>query len=254
MFTTPQESHSHSLETLTQFSSHIDFLKSIKKVCDIGCGKGLDIRYWAELTDQDETNPQPLNIKCTALDKNQMTSAEVDLPNIRSIGHDFNTNLSPINSSSQDIVWCHDTLQYAYSPLDLLCEMNRILDPNGMLYIGVPSTVNVDYGRFTSYCMNYQMFTFTLPQLMYFLALAGFDIKDAYFKKEIRVDYIEAIVYKNSEPLSRDTNWGDLVHQDLVSESAREIINTNSFLSDYGLLTQWFDGTVYDYRNHGGRR
>ena len=47
MFATAEESHAHSRETLEEFCYHIEFLRSIKRVCDIGCGKEqLDINYW----------------------------------------------------------------------------------------------------------------------------------------------------------------------------------------------------------------
>ena len=187
MFASPEDSHNHSLETLTQFGNHIEFLESINTVCDIGCGsKQMDINYWATLTDGDEPNPKPLNIDCIALDKKQPPNFKYK--NVRRIGHDFNTDLSVIKDKTQDIVWCHDVLQYAYNPLALLFEINRILDPVGMLYLYVPSTVNVNYGRFESYCYSNQYFTFTVPQLMYFLGIAGFDVKDAYFRKPNLVD------------------------------------------------------------------
>jgi SAM-dependent methyltransferase len=247
MFTISEESHAHSRETLEEFCNHIEFLQSIKRVCDIGCGKEqLDINYWATLTDQDEENPQPLNIKCTALDIVQPPNLKVK--NVRRIKQDFNLGLTVLNDKSQDIVWCHDSLQFAHSPLDLLFEINRILDPQGMLYLYVPSTINVYYGRFESYCCNNQLFTFTLPQLIYLLAIAGFDVKDAYFRKPKFVDGIDCVVYKNSEPLDKSTTWGDLVDKDLLSASARDVVLAKNYLSDQGLLTQWLNGEVFDYR------
>ena len=249
MFASAEESHAHSRETLERFADHLEFIKSIKTVCDIGSGKDqLDINYWANLTDQDPDNPTPLNIKCIALDKHR--PPDLNQKNVRRIGHDFNADLSVINDESQDIVWCHDSLQCAYSPLDMLFEINRILDPAGMLYLYVPSTVNVNYGRFESYCYNNQYFTFTLPQLMYFLAIAGFDIKDAYFRKPNLIDGIECVVYKNSKPLDKSTTWGDLADLGLLSESAMDIVMSKNYLTDQGLLTMWLDATIYDYRHN----
>ncbi len=249
MFASPEESHEHSLETLKSFEQHLEFVESIGSVCDIGCGpQQMDINYWATLTNLDPDNPKPLNIKCTALDLKQPPDFKLD--NVRRIGHDFNIDLSVLNDESQDIVWCHDALQYAHSPLDLLFEINRILDPSGMLYLYVPSTINVMYGRFESYCYSNQYFTFTLPQLMYFLGIAGFDIKEAYFRKPNLVDGIDCVVYKNSKPLDKSTSWGDLAHKGLLSDSACDVVNTKNYLSDQGLLTMWVDGEIFDFRHN----
>jgi hypothetical protein len=85
---------------------------------------------------------------------------------------------------------------------------------------------------------------------MYFLAIAGFDIKDAYFRKPNLIDGIDCVVYKNSKPLDMSTSWGDLADLGLLSESAMDIVMSKNYLTDQGLLTMWLDATIYDYRHN----
>ena len=70
MFADADESHAHSLYTLKYLDGFIDFKLSIRDLLDIGCGQGLDLDWWANATDGDLENPQPLNIKCVGLDIN----------------------------------------------------------------------------------------------------------------------------------------------------------------------------------------
>ena len=68
-FSSAQESHDHSLETLNHLYNYDDFMLSIDSLCDIGCGiNGLDLEWWASRTTRDDENPEPLNIKCTGID------------------------------------------------------------------------------------------------------------------------------------------------------------------------------------------
>jgi ubiquinone/menaquinone biosynthesis C-methylase UbiE len=66
-FTRPDDSHKHSLETLSQLYQYDDFMASIRTVLDLGCGNGDDLEWWATRTTR-EDSPQPLNIRCTGID------------------------------------------------------------------------------------------------------------------------------------------------------------------------------------------
>ena len=76
MFSTSEESHQHSLETLNILDGFIDFKCSISNLLDLGCGESLDLNWWANIDDGDVENPQPLNIKCAGLDIVKPTNKE----------------------------------------------------------------------------------------------------------------------------------------------------------------------------------
>ena len=69
MFGSDEDSHNHSLLTLKQLAQHNTFMESIDTLCDMGCGGGRDLEWWATRTMEDDNeNEIPLNIKCTGVD------------------------------------------------------------------------------------------------------------------------------------------------------------------------------------------
>ena len=249
MFSSAHESHAHSMQTLQYLDGFTDFKLSIKNLLDIGCGEGLDLDWWANATDNDLENPQPLNINCVGLDVKP--KQPYNNKNIMLVKHDFNTqDRLPFSERKFDVVWCHDTLQYAHSPLKLLGAISKQMAVNSMLYLCVPSTINVVHHRFKNYTFANQYSTFTLSQLIYLLALNGFDCADAYFKKPAFEDYIEVICYKNQDPVDYASTWYQLDEFGLLSENMSEIVTRIGYLTDNGLITKWLDGEVFDYRHH----
>lgn len=250
IFASELDSHQHSLDTLNHLNSHYDFKISVGSVLDVGCALELmDLRYWANLTDELNINDpnKPLNINCVGL-------SNLDIPkptekNIKFKKQDFNTGHGFGEFKTQfDVVWCHDVMQYSWNPIWFLNNINQVMSDGAMLYLCVPSTVNVLYNKFTSYTPSHCYNTFTITQILYLLALNGFEIKDFHIKKEPFVDIIEAVTYKNTEPLDYNTTWYDLLEKDLLSDSMAEIVQRNGYLSNQGLISKWLDGTVYDYR------
>jgi hypothetical protein len=108
----------------------------------------------------------------------------------------------------------------------------------------------VVHHKFKNYVYPQQLNTFTMTQLIYLLALNGFDCKDAYFKKQPYEDTIEVITYKIQEPVDYTTSWYELDELELLSENMSDIINRIGYLTDNGLVTTWADGEVFDYRHH----
>ena len=150
MFADAHESHAHSMQTLQYLDGFVDFKLSIKHLLDIGSGEGLDLDWWANATDGDLDNPQPLNIKCVGLDRKPKQPYNCE--NIMLVKHDFNTTERlPFSERKFDVVWCHDALQYAHSPLHLLGAISKQMSVNSMLYLCVPSTVNVVHHKFKNY-------------------------------------------------------------------------------------------------------
>jgi len=251
MFSTPKESHKHSLETLNILDGFIDFKCSINDLLDIGCGKCYDLSWWVNINDGDLKNPQPLNIKCVGLDIIKPSNKESMHENIYFVEHDFNsTDRLPFSDRKFDVVWCHDVLQYAHNPLKLLGAINYQMATNSMLYICVPSTVNVLHGKFHNYTFSKYYSTFTMTQLIYLLALNGFDCKNGYFKKNAYEDIIQIVTYKNTEPFDYVSSWYNLLEENVFSDNISKIISSKGYLTDNGLVTTWLDGEVYDYRYH----
>ena len=124
------------------------------------------------------------------------------------------------------------------------------MQDNGMLYLRVPSTVNVVHNKFKNYTKAGYYSTFTLTQLIYLLALNGFDCNDAFFRKLPYTDMIEAITYKVSEPHDPAMNWHHLAELGMFNDNINDIITTRNYLTDQGLVTKWIDGTNFDYRWH----
>ena len=253
MFKSLEESHQHSLSTLSILNSFIEFKLSIRKILDLGCGNGQDLNYWASMEDDDEENPKRLNFKCWGLTNkytSDLESVRDKNENVKLIEHDFNTDFDIPYVNNIDVVWCHDVLQCCYNPLYLLRAVNRVMAKNGMLCLTVPSTFNVNYGVFKNYTFANQYYTFTTTQIIYLLALCGFDCNDFYLKKEKHDDCIQVITYKSRDPYDPETTWYGLQEDGCFNESASEIILKYGHLSDQGLITKWIDGTVFDYRYH----
>jgi len=252
IFGSEVESHEHSLETLASLSAHYEFKTSIKNVVDIGCGNEyLDLKYWASLTnDEDDGSPgAPLNISCTGIDKLNISSSPA-YPNITTTQCDFNKVTNFGLDKKFDVAWCSDVMQYSHNPLNFLNSLNNIMQDNGMLYLRVPSTVNVVHNKFKNYTKAGYYSTFTLTQLIYLLALNGFDCNDAFFRKLPYTDMIEAITYKVSEPHDPSLSWHQLAETGMFNDNINDIITTRNYLTDQGLVTKWIDGTNFDYRWH----
>lgn len=244
------DSYEHSQQTLELLNQFDDFKVSIKHMADFGCGKGLDLEFWANMhTWTQDGDPGPkLNFNCVGFDLN----AEKNTPsrkNIKYKNHDFNTE-DTIWSVPFDVVWCHNVMQNIYSPIEFLGRVNRAMATGSMLYLSVPSTVTVYQNRFQNYTPSQNYNTFTVSQILYLLALNGFDVNDFYLQKEKFTDIIQVLTYKERDPLPYTTSWYEMVDMDLLNEDMKNLVLENGILSDQGLITKWLDGTVYDYRWH----
>jgi len=124
------------------------------------------------------------------------------------------------------------------------------MSTGSMLYLCVPSTVSVYQNRFQNYTPGQNYNTFTVSQILYLLALNGFDVKDFYLQKEKYTDLIQVLTYKEREPLPYNTSWYEMFDMDILNENMKELVLGNGILSDQGLVTKWLDGTIYDYRWH----
>ena len=88
IFSDANASHDHSLQTLNLLYEYDDFMASIGTVCDMGCGEGLDLAWWATRTTRDD-DPQPLNIICQGIDRECSLRITDLMPNIKFLQDDF---------------------------------------------------------------------------------------------------------------------------------------------------------------------
>ena len=245
---TAQESHKHSRLVLDHLEEFGDFMESISTVCDMGAGDGLDSEWWATREVEDDSGRHiPLDIKVTALDI--QSSLDVKHKNITAVKADFED--SKLKDGQFDVIWCHDSFQYALDPVNTLKHWWYLTRDNGMLCLQVKQTTNIKH--------NQQVFTqdsgvyhhYTLVNLIHMLAINGWDCRDAHFWKRINDPWIKCVVYKSkTEPMDPRTTWYDLAETDLLPESAVVSINKWGHLRQQDLQLSWLDGHLEAFFNH----
>ena len=141
-FINEEVSHQHSLETLNVFQEYDDFMESIDSVVDLGCGEGRDLEWWATRMTR-EDNPKPLNITCVGVDAVNNLKISTTYQNISFQQTNFEENIHPPKDRQFDILWSHDSFQYAVDPVGTLGKWWHSANEGGMLAIIVPQTTNI---------------------------------------------------------------------------------------------------------------
>jgi len=237
-FSSAQESHKHSLETLELLYAYPDFMESVDSMCDIGCGKeGFDLKWWATRKVDDDKVVIPLDINCTGIDLHSKILTEHK--NITYIEHDFELLLD----KQFDVLYCHDSFQYALNPLLTLSNWYNMLTKGGMLVLQVPSTTNLEYNKLTFSQPNFHYYNYTLDSLIHMLAVSGFDCEAGFFQQQINDKWIKAIVYKSDiEPMNpKTTSWYDLADKDLLPKTGAESVNKYGYMKREDLVLLWLD-------------
>jgi ubiquinone/menaquinone biosynthesis C-methylase UbiE len=240
-FTHPTDSHQHSLQTLNQLYEYDDFMFSIRNMVDLGCGTGEDLEWWSTRKTRDE-NPQPLEIQCTGVDLHQTFALDRKYENLHYQQADFEAEIN-MPDKGFDILWCHDSFQYALNPMQTLSQWWKIASPGAMLYICVPVTQRI-YQRQLDYSLpSGCYYHYTLVNLIYMLATAGWDCRSGFFKQELGDSWIHAAVYKSSQAPknSRTTTWYDLSEAQLLPKSADASVHAHGFLRQQDLVIPWLD-------------
>jgi SAM-dependent methyltransferase len=247
-FKSAHDSHQHSLKILNLLYEYDDFMDSVGIVADMGCGAGMDTAWWAQTTTRDNP-PIPHNYICMAVDQNpeRVEQSVRDLPNVRVISSNFEVMCLP---RTVDLMWSHDSFQYAVNPVHTLGVWNQQMNTDGMLVISVPSTQGYEYNRFRSRGYTGCFHNYTVINLMYQLAVNGFDCRDGYFLKQANDPWINVVVYKNQPPLDyNNTSWWDLAENNLLPDSVIASLERYGHVRQEDLLVRWLDKEYYQVKD-----
>lgn len=246
LFQLPDDSHAHSLRTLEALSAYDDYMDGLTTICDMGCGHGKDILWWANATYEDDSgNRQPRNYSCYGFDLD-INRVPQPLPkNLKLFRRDFETPLG----AKFDLIWSHDSFRYAINPFETLKNWQQALNDNGMLVLIVPQTVNIVYNKPVVRTFAGCYYSYNITNLMYMLAVSGFDCRDGQFVKYPNDPWIHCVVYKNDiGPLDpKTTSWYNLVEKKLLPPTADLCIDKYGYLKQEVLQTHWLDGQYIDW-------
>jgi len=244
-FRNAYDSHEHSLEVLNLLYCYDSFLDNLSVIADMGCGAGFDASWWATLETRDEP-PEPRNYTVYAVDKD-IKQIEPDFltksPNLVPLAQDFENVALPRKA---DLIWCHDSLQYVRNPLSTLAIWKQSLNENGMLVLSVPQTTYLTYNRLTVSNYNNQFYSYNILNLMYMLAVSGFDCKDAYFYRKPNTPWLYAATYASPyQPMTSDATWYDLADKGLVNDSIINSVNKYGYARLEDTIVNWLDKNIY---------
>ena len=220
----PEQSHQHSLITLTHLQNLEDYMSNIENICDMGAGVGLDACWFATLAD---SNGRQYNYNVIAVDN----SPGVIQTRGRMIWN-FD-DVHTVKLAQQDLIWCHDTLQYLRSPIDALFHWHSLLREDGLLLVEVPITNSKYYGGIYH---NYSMGT-----LITQLASAGFDCRGGHFQYDKERGWIRAAVYKTIDEPRLYKSWYELVETNRLPYCLDAILYSNDRFSENDLVLEWID-------------
>lgn len=238
-FPSAADSHKHSLNTLNLLYEYDDFMESIGRLVDLGCGKSArDLEWWATRTTRDD-DPIPLDINCVGTDR--CPGIDIDYKNVSYQNLDIETYGSA--KKGFDLLWCHDTFQYLINPYQALSNWYNIANDSAMLVLILPQTTVMEYNTQAFDLPPGHFYNHTITSLIYMLAVNGWDCRDGFFKKGANDPWLHAIVYKsNTKPMNPlETSWYDLVDAKLLPESADASINKYGKLRQRDLLLPWLD-------------
>jgi hypothetical protein len=239
-FKNSEDSHQHSLQTLEMLYEYDDFMDSLQVVADMGSGSGHDIHWWATRETRDDP-PEPHNYICYAVDKNvsQLENFAVELPNVYPVAGNFEDR---IISRPVDLMWCHDAFQYAINPLQTLRVWNETMSTDGMLVITVPQFQTHEYNRSATRSVNGCYYHYNACNLMYMLAVNGFDCGDCYVNKTENDPWLSMAVYKSRvAPMDpATTSWFDLAEHGLLNESVIQSLNNYGHVRQEEMVFKWF--------------
>lgn len=250
LFKNTHDSHDHSMTVLNLLNEYDTFLDSLSVIADIGCGAGLDSLWWATQQSRDDP-PEPRNYLVYAIDQNikQLEPDVAKHKNIKALEGNFEDRVIP---RQVDLIWAHDCFQYALNPLKCLATWKSTLSTNGMLVMAVPQTTYRDdkLGKLIVSNHSHQYYSYNVLNLMYMLAISGFDCRDAFFYREPNTPWLWAGVYASEhEPLTTQASWYDLSDRQLINDSVIGSVNQYGYARLEDVVVRWFDKDFYQITN-----
>jgi len=241
LFNNPYHSHDHSLEILNLIYGYDSYLDSLQVIADMGCGSGLDAQWWATLTTRDDP-PEPRNYIVYAVDQD-MSRMDPDIlgdcPNIVPLEKDFEERCIP---RQVDLIWSHDSFQYARDPWKCLATWKSTLNENGMLVLSIPQTTYMLNNKLVINSYDQQWYSYNILNLMYMLAASGFDCNDAYFYRKRNTPWLYAAVYATSEPsLKPGVTWLELAERNLINPSVAQSVQRRGYAHLNDIFVTWLD-------------
>ena len=230
-------------QTLELLGCYDSFMESIDTVCDMGCGNGEDLEWWAtrEVEDDDGAGI-PLNIKCTGVDVQDKMGSIKQLKNVVY----QNSNFENIDCSSKyDVIWCNNSFQYALDPLETLKSWRQSLTDGGMLAMVIPVNTECTVRKSVVVQHEHTLFQYTTVSMLHMLALCGFEIP--FMRKDPGESHLHVIAYKSSHnPFDpRTTRMYDLLDKGLLPESAEDCIERYGYLRQDQLVLEWLDRSMH---------
>ncbi len=239
----------HSLRILNEIETHRDLMESINNVLDVECGTGHDTQWWATRTDLDPEDPKPLDIDVTAISYVDEIKQEAKLlPNVeyKQTAYRF---WEDVGTNKFDVVWGHCFLHKYHDWYEVLREINKVQDKDGMLCLTIPKIHNYFYNE-PDYRVYPKVYNdINIVNLIYGLALAGYDCKDAYYLQEKNSNLLNFIGYKNTDDTYEpdEVTVYDLLEMERLPNSMIQQMEKFGYVSNKNLLLSWMDGTLVDY-------
>lgn len=229
------------------FYQYDDFMESIGRVVDLGCDtEALNMLWFANATTNDEQKLS-LDIKCIG-------QSDIDgvIPKHKGISFQKGApELLSTTSKKFDVLYCYDTLQWIVDPYQALKNWWHIANKDAMLILALPQTTNTEFNMLEYNAPLNHKHHYTVPMLLYMLAVNGWDCNGGFFKKEIGDPWIFAIVYRSDiEPMDpHTTNLYKLVEEtELLPKTAVESINQYGMIRQRDLFLPWLDHNNMDMR------
>ena len=247
LFKNAHDSHQHSLDFLSLIYGYDSFLDGITAVADMGCGAGMDVNWWANLETRDDP-PEPRNLLVYAVDRNIKQIEPDILTNDRvfPIEGDIENRLLP---RQVDLIYAHDSFQYARNPMLCLKNWRDSMNINGMLLMAIPQSTYLLNNRLVIEQQNWNWFNHTILSLTYMLAASGFDCRDAYFYRQNNTPWLYVAVYAADVVIPENPSWYNLADLNLLNDSMVKGLNKYGYLRLEDLTFQWLDRNYYQILN-----
>jgi SAM-dependent methyltransferase len=248
LFKNAYDSHQHSLEVLDAIYGYDSFLDGISTIADMGCGQGLDTHWWATLETRDDP-PEPRNFLVYAVDQDisKIEPHVLENKNVIPFTGDFEAKILP---RKVDLIWSHDSFQYAKNPIKCLANWKNTLHVNGMLVMMIPQTTYLKNNRLQIETHHGQYYNYNILNLIYLLAISGFDCNDAYFYRKENSPWLYAAVYASEhDPMPDHTSWYELAEKKLINDYVVASVNNHGHARLDDVVVRWLDRGLYQITN-----